>query len=289
MVHFRQLLRSPVFSRARRLVTRAAKARMARHFLPGERHDDDLFVVEFPKSGVTWLTFLLANVNVQLAGDRRAVTYFNLNDFVPDVQSISHVSVPRAALPGYRFFKSHAPYMSEYRKVFYLVRDPRHVMVSYWIFLTGLGWYRGTLEELVADRTHGIRAWTRHITGWLDGIHPSASFTLIRYEDLLSSPHAELGRLYRLLGMPVTDEIIATAVERSSIERMREFEAEAAAGHPALQNFEFVRRQAPGTARAPLREDVREKIEKEAGAMMKRLGYPLEIASRGNTPPLSTP
>lgn len=284
MAHFRQLL-----SPARRRLGRTVKSRMSRHFLPGERHDDDLFVVEFPKSGVTWLTFLLANVNAQIAGDRRAVTWFNLNDFVPDVQSVSHVSMPRAALPGYRFFKSHAPYMSEYRKVFYLVRDPRHVMVSYWAFLTGLGWYRGTLQQMVADGTHGIRAWADHVTGWLDGIHPSASFALIRYEDLLSNPQGQLDRLYRLLGMPVTDAMIATAVERSSIDRMRDLEAEAAASHPALKSFEFVRPHAPGTARAPVPNGVRETIEREAGTIMERLGYPLEIATRANTPPLNTP
>lgn len=262
---------------------------MSRHFLPAERYDDDLFVVEFPKSGVTWLTFLLANVNAQLAEDRRAVTFFNLNDFVPDVQSASHVGVPHATLPGFRFFKSHAPYMSEYRKVFYLVRDPRHVMVSYWKFLTSLGWFHGNLEQLVTDRTHGIRAWMEHVTGWLDGIHPSASFALIRYEDLLANPHGELGRLYRLLGMPVTDELIAAAVQRSSIERMRELEAEAAASHPALKNFEFVRRSAPGAARTPVPDRVRQMIEREAAAVMERIGYPPQAAAHASKSPLNTP
>ncbi len=284
MVYLRQILFP-----ARFLFDRAAKSRASRHFLPGQRCDDDLFVVEFPKSGVTWLTFLLANVNAQIGGDRCAVTFFNINDFVPDVQSVRHVSVPRSAMPGYRFFKSHAPYLSEYRKVFYLVRDPRHVMVSYWTFLTGLGWWRGTLEELVADRKHGIRAWIDHVTGWLDGVHPSASFALIRYEDLLANAHEELMRLYRLLGMPVTDEIIAAAVQRSSIERMRELEAESAASHPALKNFEFVRRQAPGAARALVPDRVRELIEREASTVMERLGYPLELTIRSGSSPLRTP
>lgn len=279
----------PIISPARRLISRVARARISRHFLPAERCDDDLFVVEFPKSGVTWLTFLLANVNAQLADDRRAVTFFNLNDFVPDVQSVSHVGAPRAVLPGYRFFKSHAPYMSEYRKVFYLVRDPRHVMVSYWTFLTSLGWFNGTLENLVADGTHGIRAWVEHVTGWLDGIHPSASFALIRYEDLLANPHGELQRLYRLLGMPVTDELIARAIQRSSIERMRELEAEAAASHPALKNFEFVRRSAPGVARAPVPDRVRQVIEREAAAVMERIGYLPQAAARVSKSPLNTP
>ena len=96
-------------------------------------------------------------------------------------------------------------------------------------------------------------------------------------------------RLYRLLGMPVTDEIIATAVQRSSIERMRELEAESAAGHPALKNFAFVRRQPLGTARAPVPDRILEMIERAGGPVMERLGYPLGTAADAVNSPLNTP
>lgn len=252
----------------------------AREYLPADRCDEDLFLVEFPKSGMTWLTFLVANVNAQLSGDRRAVTFFNINDFVPDVWTNRYASVPHAPMPGYRCFKSHASYLRQYRKVIYLVRDPRHVMASFWVFLNGLGWWRGTLEELVADRQHGIQGWIRHVNGWLTGIDAVASFSLIRYEDLLMDTRGELKRLYGLLGLPVTDEVLAAAVARSSIERMRELESEFTACHPARKNRQFVRRHPTGGERAQLPEHVRELIEHQAAPLMERLGYSRHAAGK---------
>lgn len=251
----------------------AVNSLAARQFLPVVRNDDDLFIVEFPKSGVTWLTFLVANVNAQLNGDSRAVTFFNINDFVPDVQSVRHVGPARPPLPGYRCFKSHSAYVSPYRKVVYLVRDPRDVMVSYWTFLRGLGSWHGTLEQLVASRRYGIRAWTDHVGGWLRGIDAAASFALLRYEDLTANTAAELTHLYALLGVPVTPAMIATAIERSSIERMRELERSFAAAHPALRGLEFVRRQPLGGARTPISAATRDLIERQAAPVMKQLGY----------------
>jgi len=259
---------------------------MSHQFLPGVRHDDDLFLVEFPKSGVTWLTFLMANVHALLTQDRRAVTFFNVNDFIPDVQSTPYAGAPAAGMPGHRCFKSHAPYLARYRKVIYLVRDPRDVMVSYWTFLRGLGSWDATLEQLVTHRRHGIGAWVDHVSGWLDGIDAAASFTLIRYEDLIADTPGELARLYGLLGMPVTEEIIVTAVERSSIERMRQLEAEFAARHPALTKLQFVRRDRAGGAREPVSPALRELIEKRAGDLMQRLGYGLAGAPQLAVPKL---
>lgn len=258
---------------ARSHVGHVGRTFAAREFLPAELCDDDLFLVEFPKSGVTWLTFLVANITALLNGDRRSVTFFNINDFVPDIQSVRHFRPQPGALPGYRCFKSHSPYLRQYRKVFYLVRDPRHVMASYWAFLQALGWWRGTLDELVADRKLGIDAWVDHVTGWLDGVDPAASFTLIRYEDLLSNTAGELHRLYRLLGLPITDDIIAAAVERSNIESMRRLEAEFNAGHPATGELQFVRRARVGGPREPLSSGSSERIERVAGPIMRRLGY----------------
>jgi hypothetical protein len=260
-------------SGTRALIRESLETTAGRQYLPGERRDDDLFLVEFPKSGITWLTFLMANINALLAEDRRVVTFFNVNDFIPDVQSVRYAGAPAAGLPGYRCFKSHASYLARYRKVIYMVRDPRDVMVSYWTFLRSLGMWGGTLDQLVRHRRYGIEAWREHVAGWLDGIDAAASFTLVRYEDLIADAPAELGRLYGLLGMPVTEDIIATAVERSSIERMRQLEAEFSGKHPALAKLEFVRRKELGGSRGPLSESLRELIENRSGSVMERLGY----------------
>ena len=245
----------------------------ARQFLPVERRDDDLFLVEFPKSGVTWLTFLFANVNVLLNGDSHRVTFFNVNDFVPDVHSFRYQSGSTARYPGYRVIKSHAEYVPQYRKVFYLVRDPRHVMASYWVFQRELGLWRSDFGSFVRNPKYGIKAWIDHVSGWLDGIDSASSFSLVRYEDIVSNPVGELRRLYQLLGIDPSDELLMTAVERSRIERMRELEAEFVKGHPSLQKLRFLRPNAVGGEREPMSADVRNYIDREANSLLNRLGY----------------
>lgn len=257
---------------AGRPFTRRRRDGEDRGFLPDLRRDDDLFLVEFPKSGVTWLTFLMANVNLQLSRDPRQVTFFNVNDFIPELGGGYGGDHP-LPVPGHRIFKSHSPFTRQYRKAFYLVRDPRDVMVSYAAFLNELDWWRGGLDKLIAHPRYGIEAWAAHVGGWLDHVDAATSFTLIRYEDLLADTAGELRRLYQLLGFALEDELLATAIARSSMDRMRDSERLARAGHPQRQALTFVREGQAGGARAPLADHLRRAIEEKAGPMMERLGY----------------
>jgi hypothetical protein len=254
----------------------AAETYMRSSYLPAQRRDDDLFLVEFPKSGVTWLTFLFANLNLLLSNDVRRATFFNINDFVPDVEVSPHLDKSPLAFPGYRCFKSHSPYTPIYRKVIYLVRDPRHVMVSYWSFLTALGWWHGTLEELIRHPEFGIKKWRSHVETWFSRVDPAASFAFIKYEDLLADTRATLRSICQLLGLQATDEVLSTAIARSSLEEMRDAEVLFNSRHPALSNIEFVRRGKSGGARHALAPETRQLIETEAASLMRRLGYTAE-------------
>lgn len=247
---------------------------LAREYLPAPRRDDDLFLVEFPKSGITWLTFLVANANALLSGDSREATFFNINDFVPDVQVARHAGASTLLrVPGYRCFKSHSHFNRRYRKVFYLVRDPRHVMVSYFAFLNALGWWKGTLPQLIEHPQYGIGAWVTHVSGWLDRVDAATSFTLIRYEDLVSDTVGEMRRLYALLGFQLDDQTLKTVVDRSSIEHMRESEVMCYAAQPNRGGGEFVRRGQVGGPRLSLPDESRHRIEAKAAWVLKRLGY----------------
>ncbi len=257
------------------LIVDAVSTASKRHYLPVPRRDDDLFLVEFPKSGITWLTFLIANVNLLINDDPRTATLFNINDFVPDVQSVRHLQGLPYRLPGYRIFKSHATYLREYRKIVYVVRDPRHVMSSYLAFLKGLGQWTEGIEELVVHQYYGIGAWRDHVTGWLENADAASSFTLLRYEDLLAKPQGELARLYRLMGVAVTPEQINLAVERSTIHALGNLEREFNACHPAIQKLHFFRTGSLGGSREPMPESVLRRIEDVAGEVMTRIGYPV--------------
>jgi hypothetical protein len=243
---------------------------------PTNPRHDDLYLVEFPKSGVTWLCFLMANTNLLLSGDEtRQVTFFNLHGFIPEINVSPHLADPMTALPGFRIIKSHAPSNFEYPRVIYLVRDPRDVMVSFHAFLDQTGWFRGSLDEVIDHPEFGIGAWTAHVSGWLDNVPSGRSFALLRYEDMLADPGKELRALYRLIGFDLADAMVDRAVERSSIDRMRALEAEANSRHPANARMEFVRKGATGQGRNGLPAASRRRIETVAAPLLERLGYPL--------------
>jgi hypothetical protein len=244
-----------------------------RPFMPIPADDTDLFLVSYPKSGVNWLKWLMATANLRLSGDPREITFFNHSDFIADLHSVRRVGPPGLAVPGCRCFTSHAPWMRRYRKVIYIVRDPRHVMPSYHTHLTSRGAWQGTLEQLVAHEQYGIRAWASHVGGWLDRVDATASFTLLRYEDLRARTAEELIRIYALLGWRL-DAVMATqVVAEVSPQRMREDEARFNEGHPKRRGTEFVRKGAFGGPRQPVPAALLGQIEAEAGPLMRRLGY----------------
>ena len=94
---------------------------------PGRRvtvFPDDTFLVSYPKSGNTWVRFLLAN----LIHPNEKVSFSNINRLLPAPGVLSKRFL--RTLPRPRILKSHEPFDARFKKVIYLVRDPRDVAVS---------------------------------------------------------------------------------------------------------------------------------------------------------------
>src|ERR1035438_7495975 len=89
---------------------------------------DDTFLVSYPKSGNTWVRFLLAN----LIHPNETVGFANINRLLPAPGVLSKRFLKK--LPRPRIMKSHEPFDVRFRKVIYLVRDPRDVAVSEYHF-----------------------------------------------------------------------------------------------------------------------------------------------------------
>ncbi|WP_439816264.1 sulfotransferase domain-containing protein [Zavarzinia sp. CC-PAN008] len=252
----------------------------ARSVLPRPVDHADLFLVDFPRSGVTFLSYLLANALLLRAGDERRATFFNVEDFVPDIHTRTRLGPPALAGLGHRLLKSHATFTPAYKKLIYLVRDPRHVLPSYHVFLTQLGQFAGPIEALVEDRRFGIDAWCAHVEGWLDRTPPSVAMMLLRYEDLAADPAGELGHCLRALGWAPDAALLAAAAERCTLAAMRADEAAFNARHPATGGLAFVRPATAGpapdgatTARVTLPPAVARQVVARAGPLLRRLGY----------------
>ena len=235
--------------------------------LLGESSGTDLFLVAFPHSGLDWMARLYANASLILAGDPRKVTPFNLGDLVSEDDPRRAAGPPPLPVPGFRCFSSHARLTRRYRKVIYLVRDPRRVMADRHAALVACGRWRGSLEEMVGHRRHGIRAWAAHAAGWLDHVETPA-FALVRHEDLSARTAFELTRLFDLLGWHLDPAQAARAVALAA-------EAGWAPADPRLGGLPPRAEPVP-TGAIPL--SAMRLIGETAGPLMRRLGYLAEPA-----------
>lgn len=186
-------------------------------------YHDDLYVVSFPKSGATWMNFLMANIHLKMSGDKRHVTFFNVHNFVPDIH-FAREAVQTLPFPGFRVLKSHSGINPYYRNVIYIVRDPRDVLVSYYHFLLGLGKFNGDIKTLIRSKALGVTAWCEHVRGWMEDSSVATRFIYIRYEDLKINPLKTLKRIYGFIGYDIEDDILLSAIDKSSFEKMKGLE-----------------------------------------------------------------
>lgn len=254
----------------------AKRLRYFRHELLTARppRHDDLYIVSFPKSGATWLNFLMANLHLRASNIDRTVTFFNVHDIIPDIGHTRDIPTTLLPFPGYRVIKSHAEYNPYYQKVIYVVRDPRDVMVSYFHFLRGLGVFHEDFASLVRSTGFGVKAWCRHVQGWFELSQARQSFSFLKYEDLLADTRGTIQKVYRLLGHELSDALVNEAVELSSFDQMRKSEEEYGyGGRDFSRTLKFMRKGEAGGWKGEIAQDDRDHVQRTAAKWMARFGY----------------
>ena len=249
---------------------------------------DDTFLAAYPKSGNTWTRFLVGN----LVHQDGPVTFLNIPEIIPHLDVKSKRFFKR--MPRARVINCHEPFNARYKRVIYVVRDPRDVAVSLYHFQRK----RRVIEDkypiesfitrfLAGENVRPDRmgSWAENVTSWLAVRQNSPGFLLLRYEDLLENPERELAEVASFLGIKASPERIAKAVALSSAHRMRELEmAQGSKWHQAKgtrTDIPFVRSATSGGWREGLPQSSVAEMESTWGAVMVRLGYEL---STSNTP-----
>jgi len=261
----------------------------------GERYftafPDDTFLVSYPRSGNTWTRFLIGN----LVQPNESITFLNIEKVIPDTSALSMRYLEHVPRP--RILKSHEYFDPRYKKVIYIVRDPRDVVLSHY------NWQRKyrviedqyPLEPYVSrfiagNVDTGWGSWAEHVLSWLATRHNSADFLLLRYEAMLAEPLRELEKVANLLGISATSEALATAVARSSADNMRKMEktqdGEWVTTKGRRKDIPFVGKAKHGGWQSLLSERSVEEMESAWGPLMKTLGYEL---TRVSSPALQAP
>ena len=246
-------------------------------------YPDDTFLTSFPRSGNTWTRFLVCN----LINPDHPVNFAELESRIPEIYYVSDRKL--RTFPHPRVIKSHECFDPRYKKIIYIVRDPRDVFISYYEFQLKRRVIPDecTLEQFLPRFMESaiepkLGSWRDHVVSWMATRYGSPGFLLLRYEQMLANTHQEAARIAALLGLDCSPDRIARAVELSSADRMRKLEKEQAnqwdATKKTRQDKPFVRKAAAGGWKATLPESCVAQIESAWGDVMRSVGYELATA-----------
>ncbi len=194
-----------------------------KRFLPKVSYSDDVFLVSFPKSGNTWVRFLLGNI---LTGNQ--CHFGNVDKIVPEVFRNRDEC---DSLPRPRIMKSHLPYTAQMNRVIYVVRDGRDVAVSYYFHLLKKKKLKKSVsfDKYLSSFNRGLLnprfgSWSGHVLSWLD--HWSADSLLITYENLKNDTDGEFAKILDFIGLKKTYGEISAAIAASDFNKMKALEQE---------------------------------------------------------------
>ena len=228
--------------------------RVQRVFNPPNKWNHDAFLLSFPKCGRTWLTLQLG----------RAISkHFALD--VPNLLKLSVFPSLNAAIPSVRITHDDQPHRKRPneltttkkkfagRKVIFMVRDPRDVLVSYYFHKSkrekerDFWWFqkkrrethtpfKGTLSEFLNVDIGGFDTILRYYNIWAENRNMPAQFLVVRYEDMKSEPARVLRQVLNFVGLEcITDDEVHEAIEYARFENMQKLEAGAQAASYKLK------------------------------------------------------
>jgi aryl sulfotransferase len=165
----------------------------------------------------------------------------------------------------------------------YIVRDPRDVAVSWARFTaSSVEWSVGFLGDHEASLGQaggpsGIQvrqpmgSWSDHVLSWIDesGFDP----LVVRYEDMLADPAAELTRIARRIGWDASPEAVARAVEATRFSRLADKEKRRGFRERSPRTASFFHSGKAGTWRDALEPELAARVERDHREVMERFGY----------------
>lgn len=186
----------------------------------------DYILVSYPKCGRTWLRVMLSNYYVERYGLARGtlLDFANLHIQNREIPKIFLSNdIPHTAVPPEQVSADKTAYYD--RKVIYLTRDPRDVVVSMYFQRTRRDTnYTGTLSEFTFAREGGIETMIRFYNVWADSFPKIKDLLMIRYEDMKANPENTMISLLQFLGHEPDRNIVHNAVEAASFDRMKNME-----------------------------------------------------------------
>ena len=179
--------------------------------------------ISFPKSGRTWVRYMLNTLGVDDAIDFQH-DGFEFNDGAKPILDFD--------------LNTRLKKYGKRDKVVYLERDPRDVMVSFFHQITGrfrdYFAYEGDLSAFVRDDYFGAHNLAAFQRMWRE-IVAQRDFLLVEYERVHEDTAGILRAIVDYYGLTVEDDRIEQTVEQGRIDNMRKVETSDAFPQPWLR------------------------------------------------------
>lgn len=265
------------------------------------------FLASYPKSGNTWLRFLLEAYRRGGRLDINDVRICTADSDKKIMQNASALSVDELGFSGQLlcrpaamlnfialsaspvFIKTHFANITPdgygpcipwqvTRRAVYVVRDPRSVLLSFSPFY-GLSLEKAV--EAMASKDFGIgdnriqvnqllTTWSNHVSSWVG--EKRFPVHLVKYEDMVADTAKELTEVLEFLGEEVDADLVNLAVEATKISRLKSLEDEKGFGENLGNEKKFFK--AGGTRwEDELGQKWIRRIEEDHGEVMRLLGY----------------
>jgi len=183
------------------------------------------FIVSFPKTGRTWLNYMLKQMVQQSNHPLKDNENFIFNE-----HDNSEIIIENGTRNNpLDLFKFTSRYIYRRGKVLFLVRDPRDVVVSHFHQVTKRAknpFVFNSISDFVKDDILGFKRIIQYYNLWYYQKDVPKDFLLIKYEDLLSHGVETLSEINKFFNIDISKDKVKKIYSESTADKMRKKEKE---------------------------------------------------------------
>ncbi len=188
-----------------------------------ETRPSDVFIATFPKSGTTWVQQIVHSLRTNGSMD-----FSEISLIIPWYESAAFLGIDINAeqLAEPRAFKTHLPWdkVPKGGRYIYVVRNPADALVSYYHYMNGVMFERGTIE--LEEFCMEIFSWPKHfgtyfshLRSWWERRHQADVLSLC-FEEMKEDHASTVRRIARFLDIDAGEELLSRTTQQSTFEFM---------------------------------------------------------------------
>ncbi len=239
--------------------------------VPKNYNENFILLASFPRSGNTWLRFIISNI-LKIEGNFNEEVDFNtIRYYAPEIRRNRKLEKAKIINNFPIFLKTHFPYNFKFKnyKSVVIIRKPENVITSYYLYLKEESSKNlPHINKFIKHWRYGVPAWINFYKSWYNHYD-----YLIRYEELLENPFEVIKNMYLNFGYSLKEITIRKAIESSSVDKILKIRKEKGDPMAKNKNFQFAGNSLLKTNKVNLSNSDLEFIQSKTKKILNLYGY----------------